>query len=208
MRTETLALLEAARVPAKLPSQRFGRWQILRQQAPAEGGPRIAWFGTHVWPEITALRRFSDANVHVGGDVVMEDGAVELRRHLPIWLNARGRVLVTGLGLGCVVRGLLASPRVEHVDVIEIDEGIMRTVGVEFAADPRVTLHLDDALTWEPPRGARWDVAWHDIHSDNGFGALQVLHAALLIRFGDRVARQGAWGFPREFKRWVPGLLG
>jgi hypothetical protein len=50
-------------------------------------------------------------------EVVMEDSPRELRRHLPIWMHAHGRVLVTGLGLGCVVRGLLASPHVEYIDV-------------------------------------------------------------------------------------------
>ena len=53
-------------------------------------------------------------------------------RHLPIWLSARGRVLVTGLGLGCVVRGLLASTCVTHVDCIEIDRYICLVVGEEF----------------------------------------------------------------------------
>jgi spermidine synthase len=50
----------------------------------------------------------------------MEDTLSELRRHTPIFMRAKGRLLVTGLGLG-VVRGLLAKPEVEHIDVVEID---------------------------------------------------------------------------------------
>jgi hypothetical protein len=36
----------------------------------------------------------------------MNDFPQELKKHLDFVLRARGRVLVTGLGLGCVVRGL------------------------------------------------------------------------------------------------------
>src|SRR5947209_19945878 len=53
------------------------------------------------------------------GETVMNDFPSELKKHLEFILSARGRVLVGGLGLGCVVRGLLAYGEVESIDVIE-----------------------------------------------------------------------------------------
>jgi hypothetical protein len=192
------AFLEAARVPKTLQPQAFGLWTIERYNVETKD---LLWVG---FPSITLLRRHTLATLHNGGVTVMEDSRRELSRHLPIWLVASGRVLVTGLGLGCVVRGLLISPEVEHVDVVEVDQGILDAVGPEFAG-ARVTLHHADALTWEPPAGARWDFAWHDIHAER---ALQVLHAKLLVRYADRVRRQGAWMFPRWAKRGTSILGG
>ena len=134
-------------------------------------------------------------------DTVMEDSAGELKKHLPIWLKAKGRVLVTGLGLGCVVRGLLASPAVEHIDVIELDPYIYYIVGEEFCHNRRVTLHLGDALTYKFPKDSRWDFAWHDIWTPKNEG-LQVQHAKLMVKYRRVIGTaQGAWQFPRCFKR-------
>jgi hypothetical protein len=211
--------LAAARVPAWLPPQAFGAWKIerhdLRDLRGITDTARHGLLAQTGWPTWTALRRLTLAQMHLDNawDVVMEDSVAELRRHLPIWLAARGRVLVTGLGLGCVVRGLLASPDVRHVDVVEIDPDLLRVVGAEFAADPRVTLHLADAFRFARRCGRRrWDYAWHDLWrapEDEADGGLHVLHARLLLLYEGRCGRQGAWTFPRDVARiWPRPLLG
>lgn len=193
------AFLEAARAPTVLP-QTFGLWTIERIEADwLLEDPAFAWVG---WPTFTVLKRVTEATQHLdAGEVVMEDTLRELSRHLPIWLAAHGRVLVTGLGLGCVVRGLLASPLVEHVDVVEIDSGILRVVGSEFVGIERVSLHHGDALTIDLP--GRWDFAWHDLWTD-GEAHLQSLHIQLFIRWHRQCHRQGAWAFPRYLARLLP----
>jgi spermidine synthase len=132
--------------------------------------------------------------------IVMEDSPRELRRHLPIWLRAHGRILITGLGLGYVMRGLLASPLVEHVDVVEIDADILSVVGSEFATNPRVTLHHGDALQIAFADSSRWDFAWHDIWTEQNKG-LHEQHTRLLMKFDKQVTHQGAWQMPRDIKR-------
>jgi hypothetical protein len=119
---------------------------------------------------------------------------------LPIWLRAKGRILITGLGLGCVVRGLVASPQVEHVDVVEIDADILSVIGSEFATNPRVTLHHGDAHRIAFSEGTHWDFAWHDIWTEQNKG-LHHAHMKLLMKFNKQVAHQGAWQMPRAFKR-------
>lgn len=156
----------------------------------------------------TLLWRVTDKSVHLGkGEIVMEDSLRELRKHLPIWMSAKGQVLVTGLGLGCVVRGLLANPDVTHIDVVEIDKTICKLIGPEFEGNPRVTLHLADALQWDFG-GQCWDYAWHDLHSFDDTH-LQVMHAELFCRFMNAVplGRQGAWAWPREANRKIPVRL-
>lgn len=189
------AFVEAARVPAALEPQSFGAgWTIERRPLPATA--------CSDWCAYTLLRKLTWGSLHMEpGEIVMEDSAFELRRHLPIWMAARGRVLVTGLGLGCVLRGLIANAHVEHIDVIEIDRDVIDVVGAEFT-DPRVAIHHGDALEIEIP--GTWDYAWHDLHSLDPQVHLQRMHMDLFIRFAKRARRQGAWAFPRRIARAMP----
>lgn len=194
----------AARVPASLPPQDFGLWSIERVEA-GSGFLNDHERALHIercgFPDYVLLRRDTLA-CEMGKplEIVMDDSALELRKHVPIWLAARGRVLVTGLGLGCVVRGLLAKPEVDHVDVVEIDPDIIKVVGAEFRGDPRVTIYRGDALSIALP-AAKWDFAWHDIWCEGD--GLQRLHFRLMRRFKNRCGPQGAWAFPRWAKRHV-----
>jgi hypothetical protein len=201
--------MAAARVPHSYEPGSFGLWTIERRKA----GESVLFediedrglpYGQVGWPDYTLLRRITLAGLHlehIGGEVVMEDSQRELRKHLPIWMKARGKVLVTGLGLGCVVRGLLAKPDVEAIDVVEIDAHIIRKFGPEFERNPRVTLHQADALSWDF-EGQCWDYAWHDLHSFDETH-LDLMHIELFNRFMPAVPleRQGAWAFPRSIAR-------
>lgn len=196
--------MEAARVPRSVKPQDFGLWRIERIPAGAtakliDETTLAMSLRTVGWPDYTMLSHFTMKTLHlVRGDIVMEDSRIELRKHLPIWMKARGRVLVTGLGLGCVVRGLLANRDVDRIEVVEIDRDICRIIGREFAGNARVGLTLGDALDDHAVAG-RFDFAWHDLWVDGP--DLQLKHAELFERFGDRCGPQGAWAFPREFAR-------
>jgi spermidine synthase len=197
-------LLQASRVPdGLLPLGEFGLWKLARvnfTDDTAFGAASIMFNG---WPSYHVLGRMTEAKMHLEwGDIVMLDNRPELVKHLPILMNAAGRVLVSGLGLGCVVRGLLSRKQVEHVDVIEIDRQILDRIGPEFSGNDRVTLHHADALQF-PLNGQRWDWAWHDLYDEHR--ALQILHADLIMRFHHHVRHQGAWQMPRWAKRRIRG---
>lgn len=205
-------LLAACRVPTSVRARRIGLWEIRR----LEIDPWVRAYMEHrgVGPvpadqvSLTMLFRDTIGTLHeTHGACVMEDSPQELRRHLPILLTARGRVLVSGLGLGCVLRGLLAKPDVEHVDVVEIDPAICDLVWDEFRGNKRVTLYLDDAEQMRWPAHVRWDYAWHDVWSEHE--ALDLVHARMLVKYADRVRHQGAWQFDRRAKNlWPRPLLG
>lgn len=200
----------AARVPLHIPKGPFGEWNLtsnLLRASDRRGFP---------FETITVLRHCVKmqkdfSNFHLVGtddkawEVVMEDSPTELMRHMPIWLEAFGRVLVTGLGLGCVVRGLLANPLVEHIDVIELDQFIIQVIGQEFLGNPKVTIHHGDALTYQfskPTTRQGWDFAWHDLWMDGP--GLQPLHSKLFLRYMGTVEhRQGAWAYPKPTKRYL-----
>ena len=103
-------------------------------------------------------------------------------------------------------RGLLANERVEHIDVIEIDRGILDAVGPEFEGE-RVDLIHADALDF-PIAGARWDVAWHDLWTEPDDQHVQNLHVQLLCRYARACGIQGAWKLPRFISRLRPDVAG
>lgn len=200
MTERVAATLRAMRASA-IPEAESGLWRI-RKFEPCR--PTKNANGQTIPPgRYTALSRTTLATLHTDGASVMSDDPVELRRHLDFVLRARGRVLVTGLGLGCVLRGLLQNPRVESIDVVERDRDVLALVRPYLAAD-RYRIHEAEALAWvRDCRGSTWDYAWHDLWSDveRGDPHLAITHQRLILALRGRVEFQGAWSFPRYLQR-------
>lgn len=151
---------------------------------------------THLWCLTEAS--IGRAYAKYPGENVMNDFPYELAKHLEFIMRARGRVLVTGLGLGCVVRGLLARGAANEIHVVERSEHVIRLCGASVA-DRRVTIHRMDARHELPP--GKFDFAWHDLFSADDEPHLQVIHMELIGRLVGRVKVQGAWAMPRRHRR-------
>jgi hypothetical protein len=124
------------------------RWSALR--AAVTGRGREVYPGTY-----TRLMR--------GSVLVMSDTPAEVSDHREAIRRAHGRVLIHGLGLGMVLKAMLAREQVERVDVVEVSEDVIRLVAPTYTADPRVHIHHGDAITFRFPAGQAFDVVWHDI---------------------------------------------
>lgn len=199
------AVITAMRADS-IPAATRGLWEVRKLDLAAElrapperwgGAPRITPKGKY-----TALIRHTMATMHQGGEVVMNDFPQELGTHLGFALNAYGRVLVTGLGLGCVLRGLLENPMVEHIDVVERDKDVVSMVWEHMPWKERMTLHVCDAVAFvKSEHGQEWDCAWHDLWSDVDAGEknLTAVHTRLMVELSAKkaVAHQGAWAYPR-----------
>jgi len=135
---------------------------------------------------------------HLGRDrvyytVVMSNTPMEVRTNFDPFLEATGRVLINGLGMGMVLEAILSKPDVTHVRVIEIDQLLIDLVGPHFAHDPRVEIICADAMTYKPERGARFDYAWHDIWDNICEDNLPEM-AALSRKYRNPIAKlQGFW---------------
>lgn len=138
------------------------------------------------------------------GTIVMSDTRDEINDLSELfWAfpdGPAGRIVVNGLGMGCVIRGLLLYPAVTHVDVVEYDAEVIELVGSQIT-DPRVTIHHGDAFTYQWPKGTTWDMAWHDVwdtlSTDNlsdEQSAWPGTYAKLNRRYARRARWQGAWG--------------
>lgn len=134
-----------------------------------------------------------------GGAVIMSDTPAEISDHMePVWQVRRlvkagthPTCLVHGLGLGMIARALLLEGA-HSVTVVEQSEGVIALVGPWLHQQGEVSIIHDDALTWTPSRGAKWDIVWHDIWDNictDNLDAMKTLHR----RFGHRSGWQGSW---------------
>lgn len=99
---------------------------------------------------------------------VMSDTPTEIREHYEAIEGAHGDVVITGLGLGCIVSALLAKPTVKTITVVEIDRDVIALTAPYYADNPRVKIVNMDALTaamYFHRQDAYFDFAWHDIWS-------------------------------------------
>lgn len=188
-----------------IPADISGLWFIYKrdnkesQTVDYRGQERILPAG-----EVTYLMRTTEATVHLKhpGEVVMEDTIFELKSHLGFILNASGNVLITGLGLGCVIRGLLANPKVKHITCIEKSGDVLKLVQLYMPADRLEIIHAD-ALEWTKENKFEFDYAWHDLWTDRCKGEphLDVWHTKLIRNCVKKVKNQGAWRYSRSLRR-------
>lgn len=136
----------------------------------------------------------------VDGGIMMSDTPDELRDHIGPVRSAIGTCLVSGLGLGCVVKGMLEKKKedgsyaVDKVVVLEINEHVIKLVEPHLRKiyGDRLDVRNVDALKYKPPMGERYDYAWHDIWPticEDNLKTMSTLHR----KYGRRCDRQGSW---------------
>ena len=135
------------------------------------------------------------------GATIMSDTPDELRDFRMAVLHAKGHILINGLGLGCVVTACLQKPAVETATVIEIDPDVIALIGPHFT-DDRLTIINADALQYQPPKGQRYQMVWHDIWDNICSDNLPQMHR-LHRKYGRRTDWQGSWS--RELCEWHRG---
>lgn len=127
-----------------------------------------------------------------GNNIVMSDTPAEMRDHSYFVYQAKGRVLLNGLGLGVVLHNLLLKPEIEHVTVIEIEPEVIALVASHYKTmgNGRLIILQADALTYDPGKGVKFDAVWHDIWPnicEDNIPTMSTLHR----RYGQRLTPAG-----------------
>lgn len=138
------------------------------------------------------------------GSLWMSGTQDEKRDHFaPLWkaqdAAPGSRALVTGLGIGMVVRALILASPIDHIDVVEIDEDVIKLVGPhyeELASEhgKTIAIHHGDAHDRAAlfNKDDRWVLAWHDIWQDicaDNWDSMKSLGR----RYGRYTDWQGCW---------------
>ena len=142
----------------------------------------------------------------IGRKVMMSDADMERRSNLLAYAQARGDVLIGGLGIGMLPVALCSRPGVRSITVIEknpdVYAAVMPSLAKYFAkvsSQVRVRVCLGDVFTWQPsdcaqiveapPLPATFDMIYMDIwpeRSPNNLIQMEHLHGryAPLLNLG------------------------
>ncbi len=108
----------------------------------------------------------------IGDSLVMTDTEMERRSNLEIVTQARGNVLIAGLGLGMILVPILKKKEVEKVTVVEKNKNVLSLVAPHiYRHMPSLATHKlrvvnDDIFEWVPVGARRsYDVIYFDIWS-------------------------------------------
>ncbi len=180
----------------EIPQGKSGDWEVKKFSVGEEQSE---------WTRIKEGSRYVTAGRYTGlyrrGQVIMSDTPAEIRDHLSPVREAKRLCLVNGLGLGCVVKGMLE--RLSAVDKLAVDKVtvIEKSVDVIDLVAPyfrdryghRFECINADAYEYRPPKGERYAVVWHDIW-DYLCGDNLPEMARLHRKYGRRADWQGSWG--------------
>jgi hypothetical protein len=134
----------------------------------------------------------------VDGELWMSDTRAEAMDHILFFdwceMHKAKKILINGLGMGCIVHALLTLESVTSIDIVEIDQRVIDVIGSHYAKDPRVHLHhanaFDQTTRW--PKNSKWDAAWHDIWPDLCGDNIPEM-TRLQRSYGRRVTHQESW---------------
>jgi spermidine synthase len=100
------------------------------------------------------------ARLTVGRTVVMSDTPMEQRTNRRVVQEARGDVLVAGLGIGMVLLPILEKEEVTSATVVEVDEDVVALVSPHLPQE-KLRVVSADILEWSPPPGEKFDASGH-----------------------------------------------
>lgn len=109
-------------------------------------------------------------------------------------LGAR-TALVNGLGLGSVLRGLMAVG-VASIDVVEVDQDVINLVGptcMRLAASHGADLRIHRGNAYTIKLDGQWDIVWSDIWESVSSSNLSEMDR-LTRRYRNRCRWHGHWG--------------
>lgn len=129
------------------------------------------------------------------GNLVMSDTHDEVSDHLWFIGQARGHVLINGLGLGMCLQATASNEKVTKVTVIEQSADVIALVAPHYVAmfGDKVEIIHADAFTYMPRKGVRFGAVWHDIWSDMSSDNLEEM-TKLKRKYGGKCDWQGCWG--------------
>jgi spermidine synthase len=109
--------------------------------------------------------------LYVNGQLMMSDTHMERNTNYEVIRNAKGDVLIAGLGIGLIILPIARKPEVASVTVIEKHADVIRAVQPPLLevlgpdASKLKVIHAD-IFEWKPEKGTRFDTAYFDIWAD------------------------------------------
>lgn len=136
--------------------------------------------------------------LRINDSIMMSDTYYEQRTNYDVLRQAKGAVLIGGLGIGMILVPLLKNPAVTKVTVLELHQDVIDLVLPQLAGVEgyeKLEVICCDCRSWQPPKGQKWDTIYWDIWPDITTDNLKEI-TLLKRRYARRLATggwQGAW---------------
>ena len=129
------------------------------------------------------------ARLRVNGRLMMSDTRMEHVTNREFVLEAKGNVLIAGLGLGMILHPILAKDSVTSVTVIEKYADVIALVE-PTVRHKKLTVTCADIYEWKPEKGTKFDTIYFDIWSDQSTDDLEDMRK-LHCRFRPYKVKEG-----------------
>jgi len=106
-----------------------------------EGVCGYAFYYVHKYINVTELK--------IHGETVMVDDPLHWMGMAELARNSGGNVLVGGLGLGLIVYSLRINPHVKKIDVVEINEDVIKLIAPLLPKSKRIRIFHDNIYEFE-----------------------------------------------------------
>lgn len=112
-----------------------------------------------------AIKSGDYVRLSVNGELMMSDTPFERRTNLAFVDNAKGRVMIAGLGVGLILNALkekVLSGKVSSIVVYEKYQDVIDLVASRYSDLP-LEVRCEDILTYKPSKEERYDTIYFDI---------------------------------------------
>ena len=175
-------------IPIDVPDGLSGEWKVETFEVQKEElSQMISMFKTGRGVPAGTYKRLMRRGV-----CVMSNTPDEIRDFMRFVRNAKGSILVNGLGIGVLLKALLNKPEVTYITVIEKSEDVIKLVAPTYLTDSRVTIINADAFEYKPPKDKKYDAVWHDIWDyicGDNLPEMKTLHR----KYGKKTKYQESW---------------
>jgi hypothetical protein len=172
-----------------LPDGEKGPWKVTRFQT-----DRMDFFSAMYGRAVPVGEWFTRLTCK-GRGVVMSDTPAERREHSYALHKATGSCLLNGLGIGMLLKNILLKPEVTDVTVVEMEQDVIDLVAPHYQ-DARLNIVHCSAFDYNPPKGKRYNMVWHDIWDaidEDNLPEMGRLHR----KYGRICDWQGSWAKER-----------
>jgi spermidine synthase len=98
----------------------------------------------------------------VNDECMMTDAEFEIRTNSEVVFQAKGSVLVAGLGIGLILSSILKKELVSSVVVVEKSKDVIKLVASHYCSNKLRVLNKD-VFRYEPVKGTKFDTIYFDI---------------------------------------------
>ena len=138
-----------------IPEGAVGEAEIVHDKPSPSEIMRSAWHGI-----------VTEDRVHtrllVRGRIMMTDARFERQTNNEFVREARGDILIAGLGIGLIIQPTLDKGGVSSITVVEKSADVITLVGPHYT-NPKLRIIHADIYDWSPEKGAGYDTIYFDI---------------------------------------------